>query len=89
MPAANSLSVRVWVSEMWDAVSLQAAPEWTVQQLKVEALRRATGRDPDPRGYTVKYHGGPVVDEAVTLSALQAPDQAAFIVLPARRRPTT
>jgi hypothetical protein len=89
MMAANGLTVRVWVSEMWDTVRLEAAPDWTVARLKSEALRRATGREPDPEAYTVKYRGGRVLDEGVTLSGLGAPDRAAFIVLPSRRRPAT
>jgi hypothetical protein len=81
------MTVRVWVPEVWDIVSLDASPEWSVARLKSEALERATGRAPDGEAYEVKFRGARVLDESATLSALGAPDNASFIVLPATRRP--
>ncbi len=82
-----ALTVRVWVPDVWDTVTIAASADWTVERLKAEALQAATGRSPDPRGYRVKFRGGLVLDEQQTLDALDAPDRAPFIVLPARRHP--
>lgn len=84
---AAGLKVRVWVPEVWDAVDLTPAPESTVGQLKAQALARATGRNPDPSAYVVKYHGAALADEGRTLAQLGVQDGAPFIVLPARRQP--
>lgn len=81
------MTVRVWVPEVWDIVRLEASPEWTIERLKAEALRQATGRVPDGEAYEVKFRGALVLDESATLSGLGAPDNASFIVLHARRRP--
>lgn len=85
--AAGCRRVRVWVTDVWDAVSLDVTPEWTVARLKAEALHRATGRTVDPARYVVKFRGGPLLDESRTLADLNAAAQAPFIVLPARRQP--
>lgn len=87
MTATGEMTVRVWVPEVWDAVELAATPEWTIARVKDEALRRATGRTPDPERYLVKYKGARMLDEQRTLADLQARNGAPFIVLPARRRP--
>jgi hypothetical protein len=81
------MTVRVWVPEVWDIVSLDAGPEWTVERLKSEALEQATGRKPDGEAYEVKFRGALVLDESETLAGLGAPDNASFIVLHARRLP--
>ncbi len=81
------MTVRVWVPEVWDIVSLEASPEWTVARLKAEALAQATGREPDGEAYEVKFRGAPVLDESATLGALGAPPNASFIVLPVSRQP--
>jgi hypothetical protein len=81
------MTVRVWVPEVWDIVSLDASPEWSVARLKTEALEQATGREPDGAAYAVKFRGARVLDESATLGALGAPDNASFIVLHARRLP--
>lgn len=85
--ADGKLAVRVWVTDVWDAVGLGVTPDWTVAELKAAALERATGRRLDPTRYAVKFRGAPLLDETQTLSAIGATDRAAFIVLPARRQP--
>jgi hypothetical protein len=81
------MTVRVWVPEVWDIVSLNASPEWSVARLKAAALEQATGRRPDGETYEVKFRGALVLDESATLGALGAPHNASFIVLHARRLP--
>lgn len=81
-------AVRVMVMPAWDHVSLQVDGATTVGQLKREALRSALKRAPlDEQEYVVKFRGAAVLDETLTLSAVGAVPNAAFIVLTARRQP--
>ena len=85
---ADRFAVRVMVTDAWDQVVLPAGPDTTVALLKRQALTRALRQnDPQLEDYVVKFHGGLVLDEGTTLAALGAGANAAFIVLPARRRP--
>jgi hypothetical protein len=87
MTVEQGITIRVWVVPVWDAVRLEVTPDWTVAQLKDEALARATGKTIDPAAYLVKYRGAPLLDETQTLGALQLAEGAPFIVLPRRRQP--
>lgn len=87
MTVAEALRIKVWVPDVWDAVTLDAGADWSVLQMKEEALSAATGRRPDPSAYAVKLRGARVLDETQTLADLQARTGTPFIVLPARRRP--
>lgn len=76
------------VTDVWDLVVLAVDRETTVADLKQQALARAMQRsDLATDDYVVKFRGGAVLDEAVSLGSLSAGANAAFIVLPARRRP--
>lgn len=81
------MDVRVWVTDVWDAVTVATSPEMTVGAVKVLALKKAIGGPVDARGHAVKFRGALVADEAQTLGALKAPNNAPFIVLPAHRQP--
>ncbi len=81
------LTLRVSVPDVWDLVTVEAAPDWTVERLKSEALAAALGGSPDAARYETKFRGGIVLDEAATLASLAVPNGASLIVLPARRRP--
>jgi hypothetical protein len=85
----TALHVRVSVPEVWDTVHLTVAPDSTVASLMAEALKVATGRDPDAGRFEVKFRGAKVIDETMTLAQLDVPDNAALIVLKARRQPVT
>ncbi len=87
MIVASQLTVRVWVPDVWDIVQLSVTADWTVARLKATALAQATGRELDLAAYEVKFRGASILDETVTLAAIETPDQAPFIVLPARREP--
>jgi hypothetical protein len=84
---SSALRVRVSVPDVWDIVRLDAAPDWTVAQLKSAALSAATGRTLAEDDYLVKFRGAQVFDEGMTLQALGVPDLASLVVLPARRQP--
>jgi hypothetical protein len=84
---ATPVKVRVTVTDVWDTVVLEAAPDESLRELKARALAQATGRALDPGSYVLKYRGAAVLDESVTVSGLGLTDGAPFIVLPARRLP--
>jgi hypothetical protein len=87
MTAVASMRVRVTVTDVWDTVALDVAPDTPVRALKQRALAEATGRTLDPEAYVVKVGGALVLDEQQTVAALGLTDGSPLIVLPARRRP--
>jgi hypothetical protein len=88
LPTGDQFAVRVMVTDAWDQVVLPVTPTTTVAEVKRRALAEALRSD-DVRtsDYIVKFHGGQVLDESVTLASAGAGPNAPFIVLPARRRP--
>jgi TUG ubiquitin-like domain len=83
---STGLSVRVMVTDVWDAVPLTLEPSTSLADLKLEALTRTrVQRDPDE--YVVKFRGAEMLDESVSLKDAGIPPNAALIVLPRRRRP--
>lgn len=87
MTVTTEMHVRVWVTEVWDAVRISVTPDSTVTYVKKAALREATGREPDPGRYVVKFRGAKVTDETSTLRDLGVPDGAGLIVHPSTRQP--
>lgn len=77
--------VRVMVLDAWDEVTLPAAPEMTVTELKRIALRETRVAD-DPAKYLVKFRGAELRDEEATLAANGVPAGGAVIVMRRRRR---
>jgi hypothetical protein len=87
-PALERYPVRVMVTPVWDHIPVQVDGATTVAQLKREALRTALKRsDIDESEYIVKFRGALLLDESMTIGALQAGPNAPFIVLPGRRQP--
>jgi hypothetical protein len=85
---AQRFAVRVMVTDVWDQVFLAVEPTTTVAELKRQALAQALKRSNLPLDeYIVKFRGAQVLDESTTLAPLGVVPNAAFIVLPARRRP--
>ena len=80
-------SVRVWVTSVWDTVTLEVDVDWSVASVKEAALRGATAKTFDPDDFIVKFRGAEVFDEGQSLGALGVPDGAPMIVLPSRRQP--
>ena len=83
----SAMTVRVWVTDVWDNANVSVAPEDTVATVKARSLGQITGRTTDPTMYQVKFRGALVTDESQTLAALGVPEGAPLIVLPASRRP--
>jgi hypothetical protein len=84
---ATQFSVRVMVTTVWDQVSLVVDTGTRVADLKRQALAGATGRVLAAGDFVVKFGGALVLDESMTLGALGAVPNAAFIILPSRRLP--
>jgi hypothetical protein len=81
------LRVRVTVADAWITVPVEAPASTSVATVKSRALAAARLDGSRSRDYEVKYGGGPVIDESLSLGALGIPDGAALIVLARRRRP--
>ena len=84
---ANEMRVRVWVTDVWDAIELPVTPDDSVADVKAASLKQATGRQLDPNHYAVKFRGAVVLDESESMRALNVTDGAPLIVVPTHRRP--
>lgn len=82
----EALRVRVTVQDTWDTVPLELPPSASIAEVKLRALV-ASNIARDPSEYLVKYRGATLRDEGASLDAAAVADNAALIVLPARRRP--
>ena len=87
MTETSLRSVRVWVTSVWDTVTLEVDVDWSVASVKEAALRGATARAFNADDFIVKFRGAEVFDEAQSLGVLGVPDGAPMIVLPGRRQP--
>lgn len=83
----GGLTVRVWVTDVWDHVSVPVTPEKTFAEVKAGVLAQTVGTQADPGEYEMKYRGALVTDETQTLGTAAVPDGAPMIVLPVHRRP--
>jgi hypothetical protein len=85
--AGPALRLRVTVGDTWEPVSLDAALDESVREVKVRALKAENIPLAEADLYEVKFRGGRVGDESVSLRRLGVPDGGALIVLARRRRP--
>ncbi len=83
---SESIPLRVMVHESWDDVSLEAAPDSTIGDLKRQALA-ATHAARDADAYEVKFRGALMSDESQTLATAGVVPNAQLIVLSKRRQP--
>ena len=81
------MKLRVWVTDVWDAVTVAATPDMSVAAVKRAALSQAIGGPVDPDAHAVKFRGALVANESVTMAQLSVGDRAPLIVLPAHRQP--
>ena len=87
MTAASQMTVRVWVTDVWDNFVLTTTPAMSVRDIKLRALEKALSSSVDAESYEVKFRGALVSNEEQTMADLSVPDGAPMIVLPARRQP--
>jgi hypothetical protein len=83
---AGALTVRVEVPERWDVALIEAAPDTSVRDVKVAALRDVSPGD-DVAEYVIKLRGFEVLDESVTLAGAGARNGSIFLLTHRRRRP--
>ncbi len=85
-PVRTTVRLRVTVADTWQVCSFEARKNESVGDVKRRALQ-AAGIDHSRAGaYEVKIGGALVRDEARSLADERVPDDAALVVLAARRR---
>ena len=82
----KAVTVRVEVPELWDVVRVVAAPNATVEEVKVASLRALNARA-NPDAYVIKLRGFEVLDERASLEDAGAIDGSIFLLTHRRRRP--
>jgi hypothetical protein len=85
--AAPRWTVRVQVSDAWDAVRFDTPSTEPVLTLKLRALEALRPDEAYHDDYVVKLHGVVVHDESATLAEVGATDGSIFLVILRRRRP--
>jgi len=80
-------TVRVQVSDAWDAVRFSTPPTEPVLTLKVRALEALRPDTEFHDDYVVKLHGVVVDDENASLAEVGAKDGSIFLVILRRRQP--
>jgi len=81
-----TMTVRVQVTEVWDVVRVDAAPDTTVATVKARALEALLAEE-NVGAYVVKLRGVDVLDESVSLTDAGAVSGSTFLVTSRRRRP--
>jgi hypothetical protein len=85
-PGAAPWTLRVEVPDVWDAVTLEAAPGASVAGVKHAALE-ALYPSADPAAFVTKLNGIEVLNESVSVREAGALDGSIFLVTFRRRRP--
>jgi hypothetical protein len=83
----ESITVRVEVAEVWDAVSISASPREPVVSIKRAALDALVGNAELPEEFVLKLRGWEILDEGASLSDAGALDGSIFLLTYRRRRP--
>jgi len=87
-PGGPSITVRVEMPEVWDAVRVHASPDERVVTVKRRALERLyPGSEMHDDAYVMKLNGWEVLDESASLAAAGAVDGSIFLVTNRKRRP--
>ena len=86
-PDASSLSLRVQMPEVWDAVRVNCAPGESVLALKALALEALFPEAESVEEFVMKLNGFEVLDEGVSLTQAGATNGSTFLLTHRRRRP--
>lgn len=84
--SGDTIPVRIMVHEAWDEVELDFSPATSVAAAKQRALELTHVSEPADI-FEVKYRGGAILDENLSLEAAGVVPNAALIVLRRRRSP--
>jgi hypothetical protein len=83
----STITVRVQVAEVWDAVRVAASPSARVIEVKRRALAELLREDHAGQDYVVKLRGHEVLDETVSLQDAGVRDGSTLLVTNRRRCP--
>jgi hypothetical protein len=83
----ESMTVRVQVAEVWDAVRVQAPPTEPLLAVKVAALEALYPQGEFHEDFVMKLRGFEVLDENASLADSGAQDGSTFLLAHRRRRP--
>ena len=84
--AADSITVRVEIPEVWDAVRITTSANEPVVSIKRAALEALAPADERGDEYVIKLRGWEVLDEALSLSDAGAINGSIFLLTHRRRR---
>jgi hypothetical protein len=84
---APSITLRVQVPEIWDAVRIEAPVDEPVASVKARALEALLPAEEFPDEFVMKLHGAEIFDEQASVSAVGARDGSTFLLTRRRKRP--
>ncbi len=85
--AADAITVRVQMTELWDTLAVRCAPDTSVLALKQAALDTFMPMHQPTADFVMKLRGFEVLDEAAPLTAAGARDGSTFLLSYRFRRP--
>ena len=86
-PAADAITVRVQMPELWDTLAVRCAPDTSVLALKQAALDAFLPVHHPAEDFVMKLRGFEVLDESAPLTVADARDGSTFLLSYRRRRP--
>ncbi|HEX4468239.1 MAG TPA: hypothetical protein VH080_01840 [Gemmatimonadaceae bacterium] len=84
---APSITIRVEMPEVWDAVRIVVSPRAPLLTIKVRALEALFPEAEMHSDFVLKFRGWEILDEAAPLSDLGVGDGAILLLTHRRRRP--
>jgi len=85
--AANAITIRVEMPEVWDVVAIVVSPSERVITVKVRALEALFPEAEHHEDFVVKLRGWEILDEAASLADAGAIDGSILLLTHRRRRP--
>lgn len=85
--AADAITVRVQMPELWDTIAVRVAPDASVQALKELALDAFNQHQHPTADFVLKLRGFLVTDEGAPLTVAGARDGSTFLLSYRYRRP--
>lgn len=85
--SAPSITIRVEMPEVWDAVRIVVSPREPLLTVKVRALEALFPEAEMHGDFVLKFRGWEILDEAAPLSDLDIVDGAILLLTHRRRRP--
>lgn len=83
----NAITVRVQMTELWDALAVRCAPDTSVRALKEAALDAFMPVHQPTSDFVMKLRGFEVLDEAAPIVVAGARDGSTFLLSYRFRRP--